>query len=190
MNKNKVKRIICGILYNHSFKLLDSWGSIADEILYENKYFNSDYFPIISGNYSNERYLSNESSGHSLKLTHNNLIYTHVFQNDYNKELSQFWNRVKECLIPTIIEKNNLIISRVGIVYICEIPNEGINEFASKYFKETVKGISDFRFSKKEPSSDGRVFKGTTIYSSSFFMMVKVNTLILTSTMYIHSCCI
>ena len=34
MIENRVVQFACGILYSHSFKLLDNWGAIADSISY------------------------------------------------------------------------------------------------------------------------------------------------------------
>lgn len=83
MLENRVVQFACGILYSHSFKLLDNWGAIADSILYNNKFFSAKYFPQISTQYTTSRSLSNDACGHSLQLTSNNLIYTHVVQDDF-----------------------------------------------------------------------------------------------------------
>ena len=49
MGNTSVKQIICGIMFNHSFSLLDDWGKIADSLLYStNKApnFSPQYFKI------------------------------------------------------------------------------------------------------------------------------------------------
>lgn len=38
-----IKYVLFGVQFNHSFKLLDYWGSIADDILYKSEYFNSEF---------------------------------------------------------------------------------------------------------------------------------------------------
>ena len=34
-----IKQLTFGVSFNHMFKLLDYWGEIADDVLYNNKYF-------------------------------------------------------------------------------------------------------------------------------------------------------
>ena len=86
MKENKVSQFACGILYNYSFKLLDYWGAIVDDLLYNNKYFSAEYFPSISTQYTTTRSVMNNDLGHSLQLTANNLVYTHTVQNDFDSE--------------------------------------------------------------------------------------------------------
>lgn len=169
MSENRVVQFACGILYSHSFKLLDNWGAIADSILYNNRFFSAEYFPIISTQYTTSRSLSNGVCGHSLQLTANNLIYTHVVQEDFGSEFSAFVQRTSEFLVPQIIEENNLVVQRVGIIFTCEISNQGIQSFAERYFKPEFKGITDFRFSKKESTISGAVWSNKSDFINKIY---------------------
>lgn len=169
MLENRVVQFACGILYSHSFKLLDNWGAIADSILYNNKFFSAKYFPKISTQYTTSRSLSNDACGHSLQLTPNNLIYTHVVQDDFTSELSEFVRRISEFLIPKIIEENSLIVRRIGIVFTCEISDQGIQSFAEKYFKPEFKEVTDFRFSKKESTVSGAIWSNKSDFINKIY---------------------
>ena len=158
MSRNTVKQFACGILYSHSFKLLDNWGAMADSILYNNKYFSPEYFPQISTQYTTTRSLHNNAEGHSIQLTSSNLIYTHVVQNDFHSEFSDFQKRITNFLVPKIVEENNLVVRRIGVIFTCEISDKGIQAFAEKYFKPEFKEVTDFRFSKKESTIAGSVW--------------------------------
>ena len=54
-----IKQLIFGVSFKHMFKLLDTWGEIADDILYHNKYFSTQLFTNISTQYTTERQLYN-----------------------------------------------------------------------------------------------------------------------------------
>ena len=169
MSKNTVKQFACGILYSHSFKLLDNWGSIADSILYNNKYFSPEYFPTISTQYTTTRTLSNNQAGHSIQLTSSNLIYTHVVQNDFASEFADFQNRISKFIVPKIIEENNLITRRIGIIFTCDISEKGIQSFAEKYFKPEFKEVTDFRFSRKESTIAGKLWSDKSDFINKIY---------------------
>lgn len=169
MSENRVVQFACGILYSHSFKLLDNWGAIADSILYNNKFFSAEYFPKISTQYTTSRSLSNDTCGHSLQLTSNNLIYTHVVQENFTSEFSEFVRRVGDFLVPKIIEENSLIVRRIGIIFTCKISNQGIQSFAEKYFKPEFKEVTDFRFSKKESTVAGTMWSDKSDFINKIY---------------------
>ena len=169
MVKNTVKQFACGILFSPSFKLLDNWGAIADSILYNNKFFNPEYFPRISTQYTTTRTLSNDSLGHSIQLTSSNLIYTHVVQNDFASEFADFQERISKFLVPKIIEGNDLIVRRIGIIFTCEITDKGIQSFAEKYFKPEFKEVTDFRFSKKESTVAGKLWSNKSDFINKIY---------------------
>lgn len=150
MDYKSIKQFSCGILFNRSFSVLDKWGEIADCILYKNKYFSEKYFDRIGDQRTNGRELYNSEKLHRLQLTSNNLIYTHNVEGDSIEEYRIFQDRIAEFLVPKIIDNNGLITRRIGVVFVCEATPEYLSLFASKYFKDEIKGISDIRFAKKE----------------------------------------
>ncbi len=153
--KNEVKTLAFGVLFDNSFTLLDKWGEIADAILYKSEYFSSKYFPKISTYYTLERRLFNDELGHEFRLSASNIIYTHIIQNSFTKEFGSFSSSIIKYILPRIIEEFRLSVIRIGIVYTCQIENAGIKEFRNKYFKEEFSSITDFRFAKKEASKEG-----------------------------------
>lgn len=163
MNNNEVAVLTCGIMYGHSFSLLDKWGSIADDVLYHNSYFSTDYFPRISNQYTTSRSLHNDDQTHVLSLSANNLVYTHYLEKALEDEYPIFCDRVSNYLVPKIIDDNKLIVKRVGVVFTVPTSGEFIKAFSSKYFVPEYKNIVDFRFSKKEASTKA-VMKGTDNY--------------------------
>lgn len=169
MANSVVRKITCGILFNHSFKLLDNWGAIADCVLYNNKYFSPEYFPSIGSQYTSCGVLSNSLIGHSFQLTTSNLIYTHVVEKDFESELPFFEERISKFLVPKIIEGNGLITRRIGVVFACEVSDYGIQEFASKYFKPEFTSVTDFRFSKKESTIAGANFSNKSDFINKIY---------------------
>lgn len=54
VNMKNIKQLTFGVSFNHMFRLLDYWGKIADDVLYNNKYFSSEFFSNISTQYTTE----------------------------------------------------------------------------------------------------------------------------------------
>ena len=153
--QKSIKQLTFGVAFNHMFKLLDMWGEIADDILYKNKYFSSEYFSNISQQYTTERSLTNPKTGNQLIISANNLVYTHNIEGNYEQEYSEFKKRIENYIVPEVLSTHGLIVRRLGIVYVSELDTETMKRFASLYFNSTVQGITDFRFSRKEATSGG-----------------------------------
>lgn len=158
MNKENVKLLTFGVTFNHKFKILDSWGEIADNILYGSKYFSPEFFTNISTSYTTERRLSNSNKKHLFLLSSNNLVFTQEIEKDFNSEYSLFKKRVEEYIVPKILSEYSLVSRRLGVVYFCECTNDEISKFSSKYLKSSVQNIMDFRFSQKEATKKGLAF--------------------------------
>lgn len=153
-----IKQLTFGVLFNNKFKLLDTWGEIADNILYNSKYFSSEYFTNISQQYTTERSLTNPHTGNHLTITASNIVYTHNIAENYDKEYDDFKHRIENYIVPEILSFYKLIVRRLGIVYVSELEPKYINRFASLYFNPSFQGVSDFRFAKKENSTEGLLY--------------------------------
>jgi len=173
--KNNIKKVVFGVLFNNSFKLLDHWGEIADDILYNSKYFSPQFFPSISSHYTTERNLYNSELGHCLTLTSSNIILTQKIIKNYNDEYNEFQQRIKNYIVPQILTKYNLITSRIGIVYTFEFDQNIIEKFASLYFKPEIKGIQNFRFSKKEATIKGRLLDKNNDFINKIFTVGNID---------------
>ena len=171
MGNPKINRITCGIMFNHSFSILDQWGKIVDALLYKKKSrFSPEYFPSISGQYTTNRCLWNKDLGHSLQLTSNNLIYAHGIQGDFEKEYNEFVSRIKESLIPEIVEGYELVTRRIGMVYECEIDTQVLSEFKSRYFKDGAQ-INDCRFAIRSPAAQGLAFVNVNDFINTIYTL-------------------
>ena len=173
-----IKYVLFGVQFNHSFKLLDDWGKIADDIL-KSEYFGSDFFTNISMQYTTERELRNPNTGSALRLTANNLVFKYYIDLDstFEKEYELFCNRINKYLVEKILSTNKLIVRRVGVVFACELEKEDIVKFAGQYFKDNIVGITDFRFAQKEPTSAGQLWRGTDDYINKIFTVGRIEDL-------------
>ena len=61
------------------------------------------------------------------------------------------------------------------MVFIIEVDNKGIDTFKEMYFKNTIRGISDFRFSKKEPTAEGLALSETSSYINKIYTVGHLN---------------
>lgn len=175
MNNKNIKQLTFGVSFNNTFKLLDSWGEIADDLLYKNKYFSSEFFSKISTQYTTERRLFNPDKNHFLVLTANNLVFTQTIESDFEQEFRQFKERIIEYIIPNILTKHTLVVRRLGAVYTCEWNDDVIKRFSSKYFNPSVQNIMDFRFSKKEATVKGAVFSDNTDFINKIFTVGNIS---------------
>lgn len=164
-----IKELTFGVSFNHMFKLLDYWGEIADDILYNNKYFSPEFFSNISTQYTTERRLYNPNKKHLLVLTSNNLVFTQTIEDSYEKEYEMFCKRVAEYIVPCILTKYLIVVRRLGLVYSNALTPEGIQKFASQYFNPSVQNIIDFRFSKKEATVKGKLLTENSDYINKIY---------------------
>lgn len=170
MNKENIKLLTFGVAFSRKFKILDSWGEIADNILYGNgnKYFSSEFFPKISSSYTIERRLYNDKKKHLFLLSSNNLIFTQEIEKDFDPEYKLFKKRVEEYIVPKILSEYTLVTRRLGMVYFCECTDDEIKKFSSKYFNSSAQDIMDFRFSQKEPTGKGLLLQTISILSTKY----------------------
>lgn len=172
-----VKYVVFGVQFNHSFKLLDYWGAIADDILYKSEYFGCKFFSQISTQYTTERGLSNPETGNRLTLSSNNLIFKYYIEDPkkFTDEYNYFCERVNKYLVPEILSKFNLITRRVGCVFSCEMNDVDLQRFSSRYFKENIQGITDFRFAQKEATATGKLWYGVDDYINKVYTVGRVD---------------
>lgn len=172
-----IKYVLFGVQFNHSFKILDYWGGIADDILYKTEYFGSDFFSRISTQYTTERSLSNPITGDRLTLSANNLVFKYYIKDSkkFNEEYKYFCERINKYLVPKILTEYNLITRRIGCVFSCEMSTADLERFSAKYFKENLQGITDFRFAQKEATKQGQLWHGVDDYINKIYTVGKVD---------------
>lgn len=166
-----MRYLLYGVQFNHSFKLLDYWGEIADDILYKSEYFGSTFFCNISTQYTTERSLYNPDTGNFLNLSSNNLIFKYYIprNNIFKTEFDFFCERVNKYLVERILSKYNLVIKRIGMVYACELGEQEMQKFSAKYFKDNIQGITDFRFAQRGPTGSGKLWYGVDDYINKIY---------------------
>lgn len=171
-----IKYILFGVRFNHSFKLLDCWGEIADDILYKTEYFGSKFFPNISSQYTTERTLSNPNTGDFLSLSSSNIVFKYYIPENavFEKEYEYFCTRINKYIVEKILSKYNLVIRRIGVVFACEFNSKEIETFSKKYFKDDIQGITDFRFAQKVPTNNGQLWYGVDDYINKIYTVGKI----------------
>lgn len=171
-----IKYILFGVQFNRSFKLLDSWGEIADDILYKTEYFGSDFFTNISTQYTTERNLHNPETGNFLTLSSNSLVFKYYIpdKKDFQKEYTYFCERINKYLVEKILSKYNLVIRRIGVVFACGLGEDELEVFSKKYFKDDIYGITDFRFAQKGPANAGQLWRDVNDYINKIYTVGKV----------------
>lgn len=163
--------VIVGISFQKSFRILDCAGQIFDSLLYKSKGFSTAYFPTISyGEF--QKMIRNEREGHYLQLLADNVIYRHKIGSEQEEkaaaEVNDVIDRVENSIAPLVINKYDLAIRRLGIVYTVRASKEMLNAFRKQYFKEDVQ-VSDFRFSISSGTPDGIMKKGTGDYYNKIY---------------------
>lgn len=150
-NEN-VYSLVCGILYENSFSIMDNWGKIYDEINRCDRF--KGVFVKITDEPGYSRSVSNNQETQTFTISFNNLIYTHTVKGLSDQSFTEFKDIVANFFVPNVITKYNLITRRIGVVYSCKGSNEDITDQIKKYYKGDPKEISDIRFSKKETTTD------------------------------------
>ena len=168
-NNKSISQIICGIQFVDSFKIFDKWGEIVDKILSSSnskKILGEGYYNQISNDAGYQRALFNASTHNSLRLTPNNLIITHnVSSAEFEEAYDFVQNMVLKYIFPEIITENYLIVRRIGIVFTCELNDSDIINYKKTVINAGLcESITDFRFSKKEPTPQGSIQKDNNSY--------------------------
>lgn len=167
--KSNISQVVCGIMFSDTFKLFDKWGEIADKILYSptsKKIFGDNYYNRIGDNIGYQRVLTNSETNNNLRLTQSNLVVTHnVYNNDFDSAYQLLRNIMIKYIFPEIISPNILMVRRIGVVFSCPMEEESITIYKKTIINsDSCNLITDFRFSKKEPTPQGLVQKGTENY--------------------------
>lgn len=168
--KPKLSEILIGITYQKAFRILDDVGSIFDKLLHGKDCFTTEYFPQIE--YSGfQKILKNNDTGNYLSMSADSVVYSHHFENPseaIDSEENKLISKVQHAIVPHILEKYELAISRIGIVFSFDVEKGAIDRFKSKYFKEGV-DVSAFRFSISDGTMSGAVAKDTQDYTNIIF---------------------
>lgn len=153
MEPKKVFSLVCGILYENSFSVMDDWGKICDGI---NNYPEFEgVFTKITDEVGYSKSITDDKGDRSITISFNNLIYSCAVDGLSDKSFNNFKNVMVSYFVPKVISEYNLITRRIGVVYSCKGSNEEVLQQVEKYYRGNAKEITDIRFSKKETTAEG-----------------------------------
>lgn len=173
-NENlKMTEILVGIRHKRNFSVLDKFGEIVDKTV-DNPKFPKGYFDEV-GSEGITKSISNSLTKNYIKFTQFDLIYRHQIneKSSLEDECNIFFERVKDYIVPDIIEEYKIKdFSRIGIVYGFEFKNKTfydkcIKNIINKNFSNT----NSIRFSEKDLTPKGRIFKGTNDYINKLYSL-------------------
>lgn len=178
-DKLKIKEILIGIRHKRNFSILDKFGEIVDDIVDNpSTGFQKGYFDAVSSE-GFTKIITNEKTKNSIKFTQFDLIYSYNFENDRDSEVEskKFFERFNDYIVPSIIEKYNIRdFSRIGIVYTFEFLDKKDYEKAlNNIVNNKFSNINSIRFSEKDTTEKGRLYKGTNDYINKLYSLTVNN---------------
>lgn len=174
-DKLRVKEVLIGIRHKRNFSVLDKFGEIVDDIVDNpSSEFPKGYFNAVSSE-GFTKTITNEKTKNHIKLTQFDLIYSYHFEDSKNckEEDKVFWDRFNNYIVPFIIEKYNIRdFSRIGIVYTFEFINKKDYEKSlSNIISTNFTNVNNIRFSEKDTTEEGRLYKGTDDYINKLYSL-------------------
>ena len=107
------------------------------------------------------------------------MVYSHNIENktNPNEEYDQFFNRFNNFIVPSIIEEYNIRdFSRIGIVYNFEFTDKEIYDKCLKnIINNKFSNVNSIRFSEKDTTEKGRLFKETNDYINKLYSLTITN---------------
>lgn len=167
-SEKNIQSITVGIKIKNSFTIMDSWGSIVDDILYNSgDVFPESMFTQVADLYHNHR-MYNETTGEYLDISTDNIILNIAVSEKLNDAIRAL-DKMLKYIAVNIISRNKLITRRIGVVIRYAVSKEKIDKFKGAYFNNVSKEISDVRFSMKSLTKDSRLWQGNDNYINKIF---------------------
>lgn len=167
LGKN-IQSITVGIKIKNSFTIMDSWGSIVDNILYDARdVFPESMFTKVADLYHNHR-MYNEATGEYLDISTDNIILNIAVSEKLNDAIRAL-DKMLKYIAVNIISRNKLITRRIGVVIRYATTKEKIDKLKGVYFNNVSKEISDVRFSMKSLTKDSRLWQENDNYINKIF---------------------
>lgn len=186
----ELNEILVGIRHKKNFSVLDKFGEIIDDIVdNNNSKFPKDYFDGVSKE-GFTKIINNSKTKNYIKLTQFDLIYRHEINDKKNKEeeYKLFFSRFNTDIIPLIIDKYNIKdFSRIGIVYSFKFKNKTTFEKSlNNIINNKFSNVNSIRFSEKETTKAGNLFKNTDDYINKLYSLSIVDNIATFSYDYQH----
>ncbi|MDI3548107.1 MAG: hypothetical protein PWR10_1759 [Halanaerobiales bacterium] len=173
--ENNINKMTIGIRFERMYKLLNSWGSIVDDLLNNNKqkYFDAEYFPKISNN-EFEKTLIDDDQTRYFKITPHNLIFSYPLDkyDSFDENFKWFKNCINDVILKLIIKNHDVgNFNRIGIVYEHKFNDkEPLKKVINKIFNTDIVTPRDVKFSiKGNPPNKVIIDKGAYDYINSIY---------------------
>lgn len=179
IEKLKMTGILVGIRHKRNFSVLDRFGKIVDDVVDNStSKFPKGYFDGVSVE-GFTKSITNEKTKNYIKFTQFDLVYSHNIENKTNSdvEYNEFFNRFNNFIVPSIIEEYNIRdFSRIGIVYNFEFTDKEIYDKCLKnIINNKFSNVNSIRFSEKDTTEKGRLFKETNDYINKLYSLTITN---------------
>jgi len=170
--------VLIGFRFERSWRILDINGSIIDKILSDKKSpfkRETKYFDWVNSE-SRGKTVINKETDCFISINIDDLLFKHIFQTtprSSNKDLSWFFNSIKNFIIPHIIVNFKIKqIVRVGIIYYHNVNADEINTtFMRDIIEDDSVEIPKFNldFHKKYPVDISLAKKGVNDYKNVIY---------------------
>lgn len=186
----ELNEILVGIRHKKNFSVLDKFGEIIDDIVdNSNSKFPKDYFDGVSTE-GFTKTINNSKTKDYIKLTQFDLIYRHEIKdkNNTEEEYNLFFDRFNADIIPLIIDKYNIRdFSRIGIVFSFKYKDKRVFEKSlDNIINNKFSNVNSIRFSEKDTTKTGNLFKGTDDYINKLYSLAIINNIAIFSYDYQH----
>lgn len=178
LNQYLVSSVVA-VRYRQNFSIVDKFGTIIDEILYDkNTFFKPGDFQFVQHTKADEKVIFNQANGNNLKINTSNVILE-IHKNDesdieYKKKAFEAFDKQ---ILQGILKKNKIVqINRVGYINRYVFPIKELAEnFINKTIGSTIDNVRDInlRFSRKYPISEAQVKKDVYDYNNSIYNAIK-----------------
>lgn len=170
----KIVGIALGVRFSRSFRIPDMSGEIIDNILRDSRSpFDTEFFPNYRESSTREKILLNKN-GDSIKITPDDFIFSLKINEDFEKKYVFTKEKFIEYVIYLFDQFAIEDISRVGILFYCNLSN-------SSKFSEAIKTITnqniqsiksfDLTFARKVKTEEGLLKKGVKDYINIIYSL-------------------
>ena len=170
---------VVAIRYRQNFSIVDKFGTIIDEILYDKKtFFKPEDFQFVQHTKADEKVLFNKDNRNNLKINTSNIILEINIdeENDPDYKKNAF-NAFDKQIVQGVLKKNKIVqINRIGYINRYVFPIKELAEnFINKTIGSTIDNVRDInlRFSRKYPIAEAQVKKEVYDYHNSIYNAIK-----------------
>jgi aryl carrier-like protein len=160
-HKSYIKKIVIGIRFKKTFRLLDNAGSIVDTVL-SDEYFDTKYYTNCDLSHPDQKVLYNKEKHNTLKILASDIILEHNietsnFKKEFNNVIKHYNSMIKKVLHEFEIKN----IMRLGLVFEHEYDDSVFTDkILSKVVNSEFAQPKSIRFAYNKPVQDSLLKKG------------------------------